>query len=84
MLRVLDQGVFKEIVVDDFVPCDPTGRLLSTQPTKRRNLWPIIMEKVWAKVCGNYSLIQCIYILIEKPSSFKFKEHSHARQLLFW
>jgi len=45
---------FVHVKVDDFVPED-TGRPAFSRPTFRGELWPCLLEKAFAKLCGGYS-----------------------------
>lgn len=57
MARVLYRGVIREVVVDDFIPCNQLGQPLFAKPTIRYEIWPMILEKCWAKLKGSYAAI---------------------------
>ena len=49
-------GVGTEVIVDDFLPCDvDTGEpIFANASPGYFDLWPLIMEKAWAKLHGSY------------------------------
>lgn len=51
-------GTWQEVVIDDYLPVDSTGRLVfgSSKPMLdgRAVLWVSLIEKAWAKLNGNY------------------------------
>jgi len=50
MARVLQKGVLKEIVVDDYFPCSKKdGKLMGCKPSNDVEVWVMILEKCWAK-----------------------------------
>jgi hypothetical protein len=56
MVRMEQGGVMQEVVVDDFIPLDPSGRPAFVQP-RGKEFWPLIVEKAWAKLNGSYANI---------------------------
>ena len=47
--------MFRSIVVDDYVPVDKeTGRIAFCRAINQE-IWPIILEKAWAKLHGSYA-----------------------------
>ena len=53
-------GIRTSVIIDDFVPCilneDGTFRpAFIHSPTQL--IWAILLEKAWAKLCGNYDRI---------------------------
>jgi len=45
---------FKKFYIDDYIPCDPeSGRPIFANP-KGNELWVLLLEKAFAKFCGNY------------------------------
>lgn len=54
MARVLNKGVLTEVVVDDYVPVDEEGEPLFAKPAGGREIWVMLLEKVWAKLNGTY------------------------------
>ena len=57
MARVLFKGVYQEVVVDDYFPCNARGHLLGSQPAGKTEIWVMILEKCWAKLHGSYDAI---------------------------
>lgn len=54
-MRLYIEGVWRYLVVDDFLPVDKYGRLLFTKPSLNDTaLWPCILEKMLAKLYGGY------------------------------
>lgn len=45
------------VVVDDYLPFDSYGRTLYDHESADKAIWGPLMEKVWAKVNGNYDNI---------------------------
>ena len=43
MARMLHHGVYQEVVVDDWFPCDQNGRLLGAQPSGGVEIWVMIL-----------------------------------------
>ena len=54
VVRVLLNGHFYKIVVDDYVPYNKLTKSLIYAGKKTKNVWPIILEKAWAKFNGSY------------------------------
>lgn len=54
ILRLYVNGEPKNIVVDDFIPCDPVTNLPAFSRSKDGKIWPVILEKAWAKIHGGY------------------------------
>ena len=48
------RGVYQEVVVDDFVPVGNNNYPLFAKPTKKNEVWVMILEKCWAKLFGSY------------------------------
>lgn len=54
-MRLHVEGVWRYLIVDDFLPVDKYGRLLFTKPSLNNTaLWPCIVEKMLAKLYGGY------------------------------
>jgi calpain-15 len=55
-------GVKTSVVVDDYVPIVPEGYVGAGKPafcsTKSEELWAILMEKAFAKLHGNFDVMQ--------------------------
>jgi hypothetical protein len=49
---------WETIVVDDYVPCDNSGRPLFTSSASEGETWPMILEKAYAKSLGSYGAIR--------------------------
>ena len=50
-------GVWEEIILDDFAPCTRDGQLAFNR-SKTHELWVVLLEKAWAKVHGGYLNIE--------------------------
>jgi hypothetical protein len=50
-------GVWEEIILDDFAPCVRSGKL-AFNTSKTKELWVVLLEKAWAKVHGGYLNIE--------------------------
>ncbi len=57
MLRVWVNGAEQEVLVDDCVPINPISGLPAFVKSQSQQLWVILLEKCWAKVCGSYQNI---------------------------
>lgn len=55
-MRLCLNGVWTEVIVDDFVPC-LNGRPAFAQPAQGAEFWVLLLEKAWAKVNGSYQNI---------------------------
>lgn len=50
-------GVWEEIVMDDFAPCTRSGKL-AFNTSQTNEMWVVLLEKAWAKVHGGYLNIE--------------------------
>ena len=57
MVRLLHKGVYREVVVDDYFPCNERNELLGAQPAGGKEIWVMVLEKCWAKMYGSYDNI---------------------------
>lgn len=55
-LRICKNGEWKEVVVDDFIPCFQGDPAFSK--ADGNELWVILLEKAWAKLHGSYERIE--------------------------
>jgi calpain-15 len=53
-MRLLINGHFETIIVDDYIPYNTKFRCPEFAGKKTNNIWPILLEKAWAKVNGSY------------------------------
>ena len=54
-IQLYIDGVNVKVIVDDFIPVHQHSKTpVFAQFPKSRNIWPIIIEKAWAKQLGNY------------------------------
>jgi hypothetical protein len=54
-LKFYVEGETKQIVIDDRIPfCPYSGAPPFCKLGKSKNIWPILIEKAWAKYLGNY------------------------------
>lgn len=51
-INICKGGVFQEVIIDDFIPCH--FNKLKFARYKSGVLWPILLEKAFAKVYGAY------------------------------
>jgi hypothetical protein len=54
MCRLTYDGLYQEVVVDDYLPVDNDGKLIYAKPYKGNDCWVLILEKCWAKIFGSY------------------------------
>lgn len=66
-----------KIVIDDYIPIEPISKMpVFAQIPKSRNIWPLILEKAWAKYLGNYQNTvsgrpnEVMSVLCGAPSSY--------------
>eukprot|EP01084_Bolivina_argentea_P100104 179827_1 len=52
-MRLCDRGVWTECIIDDVLPCQPYYRPVMAHTKDNDQLWPHLIEKVYAKVRGN-------------------------------
>lgn len=43
------------MTVDDYIAVDPYDQKPLFSNTKDNEIWTMLLEKAWAKVCGNYA-----------------------------
>ena len=55
-IQMQKNGELKEVVVDEFFPCDELGPCFSK--ANGNELWVLILEKCWAKLHGSYERIE--------------------------
>lgn len=53
MCRLLFDGVYQEVVVDDVFPVNDKGFLVTARISKGE-FWPLVIEKCWAKLHKGY------------------------------
>lgn len=53
-MQLLVNGTYQTIVVDDFIPYDSNAKIPAFARKKTKNIWPILLEKAWAKINGSY------------------------------
>ena len=56
-VKIMDMGVWKEYVLDDYFPCNPDGTIVFSGPKEDKGiteLWVVLLEKAWAKRFGCY------------------------------
>ncbi|CDW75384.1 calpain family cysteine protease containing protein [Stylonychia lemnae] len=54
IIRLCVNGEFQNVVVDDFIPFDPHSNQPAFTKSRNNKLWPVILEKAWAKIHGGY------------------------------
>lgn len=57
MARILHNGIYQEVVIDDYFPVDEKGKVFFAQPAGGKEIWVMILEKCWAKLYGSFSAI---------------------------
>ena len=57
IIRVYINGLPVKIVVDDFFPCMNNSLAFSSIEEDSLNIWPLLLEKAWAKVNSGYNNI---------------------------
>ena len=79
------------IVIDDYVPYFETSFSPAFIGTKSKNIWALLLEKAWAKVCGNYrnaySKNSSDFLSFLTPYPVKVQLHkkfSEDKQVFLW
>ena len=57
VMALCESGIWSEIILDDFTPCDPRARKPIFNQSSTNELWVIFLEKAWAKINGGYQNI---------------------------
>mmetsp|Transcript_16588 Transcript_16588/g.14426 ORF Transcript_16588/g.14426 Transcript_16588/m.14426 type:complete len:129 (+) Transcript_16588:1395-1781(+) len=86
-----DSGEWKNIIIDDFVPCYDHGRGVFKPcftKSKSNDIWVLLLEKAFAKLFGNYHNIdgghqsEALNALTGAPTKyFKVKEATGIKPL---
>ena len=53
-VKIYINGAFKIIEIDDYIPVDKTTKTPLFAQMQTSNIWPMLLEKAWAKVNGSY------------------------------
>lgn len=79
-------GECTDVIVDDFIPCDPTTGMPAFSKCHGCEIWVILLEKAWAKINGNYDKTKyglsstAFVFLTGLPCVY----HDHDYELDFW
>lgn len=78
-----DSGEEEHVIVDDYFPVDSTGQWAFVRSESEKELWPMILEKAYAKLFGTYENIEAgkvCYALADLtggvPEQVKLEEES--------
>ena len=80
-VQLFIEGEFKTITIDDYFPCiEGTNVYFFTRPSNFE-IWPILIEKAWAKVNGGYLNIINLWPgdLFRALTGFSFDELVHPQ-----
>ncbi|KAL7708323.1 calpain-like cysteine peptidase [Lotmaria passim] len=90
-MRLYVEGVWRTLIVDDFLPVDKFGRLIFTKPALNDTaFWPCIVEKMLAKLYGGYYALDshfdehCAGIdgpSIRRPIAWKYLSRENLRRV---
>ena len=53
-VKMFVNGLRTSIIVDDYVPFNPETELPAFCHSDTQELWPLLLEKAWAKLHGSY------------------------------
>ena len=53
-IKIYINGAYKIIEVDDYIPVNKSTSAPLFAQMQTKNIWPILLEKAWAKVNGSY------------------------------
>ena len=73
-------GEWKDIVVDDCIPCFNKYRGPAFTRSQNHDIWVLILEKAWAKIYGSYERIEsgttreCLRDLTGAPTKTLFMD----------
>ena len=56
-IRLCLQGFWREITIDDFIPCFPYGEPIFARSLIPQHTWISLLEKAFAKVHGSYQAL---------------------------
>jgi len=57
-LSLFQEGHWRSVLIDEWLPVDKFGRLLFAHSTESGQLWPALLEKAFAKCYGSYSALE--------------------------
>lgn len=88
-VKICDMGEWKEVVVDDFFPCDKYTKKPVFTRGNDAELWVLILEKVWAKLYGSYDAIEaglareCLHDLTGAPTKFYLTDRQDEWEMIW-
>jgi len=53
-LKLCVGGVWETVALDDFFPCFPLSGPVFSRSSNNREIWVLLVEKAFAKICGSY------------------------------
>lgn len=68
-MRLNKSGVWTEVTIDDFMPCQLEGSPLYTR-TNGNELWVQLLEKAYAKLHGGYNKLEAGFAPAEALQDF--------------
>ncbi|EGR32646.1 hypothetical protein IMG5_075640 [Ichthyophthirius multifiliis] len=83
------RGEWKEIIVDEFIPCISPQRGPAFTRGIDGELWPILLEKAWAKLNDSYSQIETgitndvLHDLTGAPTKTFWLDQEHERDFIW-
>lgn len=90
MVRFLINGQYKIITVDDYFPVDPNTGIPAFSHSTKSLIWPLIIEKAWAKLNGSFENIMSGYahdvlsFLLPGPSEYIDLTHEDYKAEDLW
>jgi hypothetical protein len=58
VVRLFRNRTWVNVIVDDLIPCSPSGRPIFASNKTGNEFWVSIIEKAYAKICGSYRAIE--------------------------
>ena len=91
MARILHNGEYQEVVIDDYFPVKRnSNKSAFAQPAGGQEIWVLVLEKCWAKLYGSYANIigglpnEVLHALSSAPVFFNRIPSDPDRQEALW
>ena len=88
-VKVCEMGEWKEVIVDDCFPCDKYTKKPIFTKGNDKELWVLILEKVWAKIYASYDAIEagltreCLHDFTGAPTKFFLTDRKEEWEMIW-